>query len=884
MSNSTTCPYCGVGCGVSADLQDNQIIAVSGDKEHPANFGRLCVKGSALHETTGSDNRLTTPRVDGTDTDWHSALDTVANRLSAIINRHGPESVAMYLSGQLLTEDYYVANKLMKGFIGSSHVDTNSRLCMSSTVAGYKRAFGGDLMPCSYEDLDHADLMVLVGSNTAWNHPILFQRMAAAKEKNPALRVVVIDPRRTATSELADLQLSLKPGSDAILFNAILVELDNRGLVNRRYVENHTEGFDTALAAARSSVPDLATAARLADVREQDLATLVDWFSSTEKTLTFFSQGINQSSSGTDKVNSIINCHLATGRIGSPGMGPFSLTGQPNAMGGREVGGLANQLAAHMDFSSSDNIDRVARFWQAPNITTTEGLKAVDLFSAIERGEIKAVWIMATNPVVSLPRASRVRAALEKCELVIVSECMAQTDTLELADIALPATTWAEKDGTVTNSERRISRQRGLIPGPGDAQHDWWIICEVAKRLGFKEQFDYPNPASIFREHAALSGFENEGQRGFDISGLAQLSDAEYDNLTPIQWPVNDRAPEGSARLFTDGRYFTPNGRARLLPITPRPPEQQPSERQPLTVNTGRIRDQWHTMTRTGRAARLLQHRAEPFIELHPSDAARFKVVSGDIAVLESELGQYVGRARLSDSQRPGEVFIPMHWSAQFSSDAISGNLIDAIVDPVSGQPESKQGTAMLRPLATHWQARLLKRSSQAPASKYWTRVPLQHSMSFRLAITEAVADWSTWCEQQLGKAPDLKLSDPDEGRFRACGFNGEQLDWILLVERTGDLPELDWLDSLFALSTLDTDSRRQLLAARPPGNQPCGSVICSCFQVREPEIVAAISAGSDSAEKLGEQLKCGTNCGSCLPELKALLESSTKEIDHVSE
>ncbi|TCK05930.1 nitrate reductase [Marinobacterium mangrovicola] len=881
--NNTTCPYCGVGCGVTAQVQDQAIIAVSGDSDHPANRGRLCVKGSALHETTGTHDRLLQPRVDGVETGWEQALDSAAERLANIIEQHGPRSVAMYLSGQLLTEDYYVANKLMKGFIGSSQVDTNSRLCMSSTVAGYKRAFGGDLMPCSYDDIDHAELMVLVGSNAAWNHPILFQRMTAAKKANPSLRVVVIDPRRTATSELADLHLSLKPGSDAVIFNAILVELERRGQIDRDYVEQHTEGLDAALAAAQRSVPDLATAAQMTDIPQADLETLVDWFCNTEKTLTFFSQGINQSSSGTDKVNSIINCHLATARIGKPGMGPFSLTGQPNAMGGREVGGLANQLAAHMDFSSAENIDRVQRFWQAPNMATTEGLKAVELFSAIERGEIKAVWIMATNPVVSLPRASQVRAALEKCELVIVSECMAKTDTLELADIALPATTWAEKDGTVTNSDRRISRQRGLIPAPGAAKNDWWIICEVAKRLGFAESFTYTGPAAIFREHAALSGFENNGRRGFDISGLTEIGDHEYDALKPIQWPVNATAPLGTARLFTDGQFFTPSGKARLLPVEPSLPQQQPDKSYPLVVNTGRIRDQWHTMTRTGRAARLLQHRAEPFIELHPKDALRFDIADGDIAVLENALGRYVARAQLSEAQRPGELFIPMHWNAQFTSAAISGDLIDAVVDPISGQPESKQGIASISALKTVWQARLITVSNAPPPSEYWSRVPLQHCTSFRVADTNAVDDWSVWCAENLGRKPDLMLEDRSQGRFRGCSFKGDRLEWVLLIEPDQNLPELDWLDTQFARDSIDQDARRQLLAARDAGSSGCGAVICSCFQVRETEILAAILAGTDSAEKLGEQLKCGTNCGSCLPELKALIADSAKEADHVS-
>jgi len=876
MNDNTTCPYCGVGCGVKAEVQAQNIIAVSGDKQHPANFGRLCVKGSSLHETTGAADRLLRPRVDGREVDWDNALDSVAGRLQRIVDRDGPGAVAMYLSGQLLTEDYYVANKLMKGFIGSSHVDTNSRLCMSSTVAGYKRAFGGDLMPCSYEDIDHAELMILVGSNAAWNHPILFQRMVAAKKANPNLRVVVIDPRRTATSDLADLQLSIKPGSDAEIFNLLLAELERRGKLDRTYIDNHTEGFEQALATARACAPDIAATAQAADVQAEDLDRLVEWFCGTERTLTLFSQGINQSSSGTDKVNAIINCHLASGRLGKPGMGPFSLTGQPNAMGGREVGGLANQLAAHMDFSNDANIDLVARFWGATDMVRREGYKAVELFDAIERGEVKAVWIMATNPVVSLPEADRVRRALEKCELVIVSECMAATDTLDLAHIALPATTWGEKNGTVTNSERRISRQRGLIAPPGEARHDWRIMTDVARRLGFAAAFDYTHPAQIFREHAALSGLDNNASRGFDISGLSEISDADYDRLTPIQWPVNAAAPNGTPRLFGDGRFFTPSGRARFQAVTPRPPLQQTDTLYPLRVNTGRIRDQWHTMTRTGRAARLLQHRPEPFIEIHPKDARRHEIRDGEIAELKNELGVYLGRAVVSEQQRPGEVFIPMHWNQQFSGTSICGSLIASVVDPFSGQPESKQGRATLRSLNSRWQARLLVRNAVSLPLDYWSRVPLEHCTSYRLADSTAVDNWDDWCVRHLGSAPDMSLGDSHDGRYRACGFDDGKLDWLLLVERDGALPDLDWLDLQFAVDSVDIDLRRQLLAARAPGAQPCGAVVCSCFQVREPDIRAGIREGATTAEQLGLQLKCGTNCGSCIPELKALITDET--------
>lgn len=872
MKQLTTCPYCGVGCGVAAQTDGQRVVMVTGDTAHPANRGRLCVKGSALHDTTALRDRLLRPRVDGVECDWDTALDELAQRWSGVVARHGADAAAMYLSGQLLTEDYYVANKFMKGFVGSANVDTNSRLCMSSTVAGYKRAFGGDLQPCSYEDIDHAELIVLVGSNAAWNHPILYQRMVAAKKANPAMKVVLIDPRETATAELADLHLAIRPGTDALLFNAVLVQLAARGYVDHAYVERATEGFDTALAAARDTAADVADVARRADVPVAALQQFIDWFCQTGRTLTCFSQGINQSSSGTDKVNAIINCHLASGRLGHAGMGPFSLTGQPNAMGGREVGGLANQLAAHMDFSCDENIERVARFWRAPRIARSEGHKAVDMFDAMLRGEVRAVWIMATNPLVSMPDANRVREALQQCELVVVSDCVTCTDTLALAHIVLPATGWSEKDGTVTNSERRISRQRALVRAPGDARHDWWAICQLAQRLGFADAFDYTSPADIFREHARLSGFENNDARGFDISALATLSDEQYDALAPVQWPVTRTAPQGTPRLFADGRFFTASRRARLLPIVPRDPVQQPDTVRPFIVNSGRIRDQWHTMTRTGRAARLLQHQAEPFVDIHPQDASVAGVENGDIAELANALGSYRGRVRVTPAQRRGEVFIPMHWNDQFSRQGTSGVLYEPVVDPTSGQPELKQGRAALRRVPMRWEARLLVRETITPLAAWWARVPLNHCQSVRIADTEPVDDWHAWCEQLPGK-PSLWMEDRADGRFRACSIVNNRLEWVLLVEADHLLPDLDWLDQQFA-ADVTQEVRRQLLMARAAGEQPAGKVICSCFQVREPAIAEAIRAGTCSVEALGEQLRCGTNCGSCVPELKILLRA----------
>ncbi|KAA0876370.1 nitrate reductase [Nitrincola tapanii] len=876
---TSSCPYCGVGCGVLPQVEAGRLIAISGDPQHPANFGKLCIKGSSLHETTGPELRLLQPKVDGKTSSWDEAMQSFSTRLKAIRDEHGPGSIAMYLSGQLLTEDYYVANKLMKGFLASSHVDTNSRLCMASAVAGHKRAFGADVVPGCYEDFELADLVVLVGSNAAWNHPVLFQRLLAAKHARPNMRLVVIDPRRTASCEAADLHLPIRPGTDAQLFNGLLLQLVERGALDLEFIQNHCEGFDSAFTAALQTPSDLHQLAFELDVNPSSLTRFVEWFTGTERTLTLFSQGVNQSSSGTDKVNAILNCHLATGRLGKPGSSAFSLTGQPNAMGGREVGGLANQLAAHMDFNRPEDIDRVARFWQAPAMSQSEGYKAIELFRAIDRGEIKALWIMATNPLVSMPDCEFVRRALSKCELLVVSESMAHTDTLELAHIQLPATTWGEKNGTVTNSERRISRQRPFLAPPGEARHDWQIICHLAQALGFDQAFSYQHPHEIFLEHARLSAFENDGRRAFDLSGLCHLDQTAYDALEPIQWPVNAAHPKGRARLFAEGDFFTPNRRARFIPVTPRAPQQTLDPEHPWRLNTGRIRDQWHTMTRTGRAARLLQHRPEPFIEIHPLDAQAQGLDNESLAQLRNPQGEYIGRVRLNEGQRPGELFVPMHWTRQFSAQACCDALIQPVCDPISGQPESKQGCVALQPLATTWQARVLMPAHQQKrwSSRYWSCIPLEHCQSWILADQQRVENWSDWCLEHLGCAPDLWYQDPTSGTYRAAALVDGALIWVLLVSPEGDFPDLSWLAQAFT-RPLSPEDRRALLFAGPGHKQDLGALICSCFQVREASITAAIQAGLHSPQALGQALSCGTNCGSCLPEINALL---AQEICH---
>ncbi|MEQ1712970.1 MAG: nitrate reductase, partial [Hyphomicrobium sp.] len=643
---------------------------IAGDPAHPANAGRLCSKGSALGDTLALETRLLDPVVAGARVSWGQALDHVAERLAAISAAHGPASIAFYLSGQLLTEDYYVANKLAKGFIGTPHVDTNSRLCMASSVAGHKRAFGADVVPQCYDDLELADLVVLVGSNTAWCHPILYQRIQVARAER-GMRVVNIDPRHTATSEGADLNLAIRPGTDQVLYNGLLVWLADRGRFDRDFIAQHTSGLDAALAAARDNAPSARQVAAVTGLDVSDVELFFSWFGSTRRVVSCYSQGVNQSAQGTDKVNAIINCHLATGMIGKPGAGPLSFTGQPNAMGGREVGGLANMLAAHMGFSSAER-DRVARFWRAPALVTSEGLKAVDMFEAITRGEIKALWVMGTNPAVSLPRADRVRDALSKLDLLVVSENVAATDTLDAAHVRLPAHAWGEKDGTVTNSERRISRQRPFLAPAGSARPDWWIMGEVARRLGFSDAFRFTSSAEIFDEHARLSGFENGAvspaeRRAFDIAGLAGLDQMAYDALEPKQWPVR-AASDPTERLFAEGGFFTPDTRARFIATAPARLASPVSTEWPFVLNTGRIRDQWHTMTRTGLSSRLSTHIQEPYVEIHPDDASRLGLEQGTLALIETPHGSASVRVLLSRGQQPGSVFAPFHWSAQNSS------------------------------------------------------------------------------------------------------------------------------------------------------------------------------------------------------------------------
>ncbi|NWK95420.1 nitrate reductase [Sphingobium lactosutens] len=863
----TTCAYCGVGCGISATPTGPRSVVIKGDEAHSANGGRLCSKGTHLGETVGLTGRLLHPMIGSKRASWDKSLDLVAKRFREAVDRYGPDSVAFYVSGQLLTEDYYVANKLMKGFIGTANIDTNSRLCMSSAVAGHNRAFGEDVVPASYGDLEQADLIVLVGSNTAWCHPIVYQRIQAARAER-GTKLVVIDPRRTETCEGADLHLPVKPGTDVALMNGLLAWCDAQGISDPAFVADHVnapEGFWEHIRTGH----DLWTTAKTCDIAPALLEQFYTLFAATPRTVTMFSQGINQSIRGTDQVNAIINVHLATGRIGKPGAAPFSITGQPNAMGGREVGGLASTLTAHMDFAP-ENVARVGRFWAAPRMATKPGLKAVDLFRAINEGRIKALWVMATNPAVSLPDANRVREALEAVPFLVVSDIMADTDSSVHADVRLPAAGWGEKDGTVTNSDRTVSRQRPFLALPGEARPDWWIVTQIARRMGWRNAFAYDRPADIWREHARLTAYQNDGQRLLNLRSYATIGNDAYEAMESFRW--------GGAP-FADGRFPTPDGKARLV-LTKQMDVQGPLRDWPMTLNTGRYRDQWHTMTRTGLAPKLARHREEPLVEIHPQDAAELGIADHDLARVQTAQGNSIFRVAYSDGQRRGEIFTPIHWTDQISSGGRTGLLPRPLVDPHSGQPGFKSTPASVERVATEWKGFLILRG-QEPVKLpcLWaTKVAVPGGALYEMAGNGDAAR----LEACLPKGERVEAVDQTRGSRRVAIIRDGKLAGVLFVTRTGLLPSRDWL-----IGQLEAEGvGATVLAARGPGSQPDkGATICVCFDIGLNQIVAAIRDQQlVDVPAVGKALGAGTNCGSCRPAIANILAQTTQETLHAAE
>lgn len=905
-TTQTTCPYCGVGCGVTAHVTptiSGSKVTVEGNANHPSNYGKLCIKGSNLADTLGLETRLLQPMLGRKDqrevTSWDTAVSSIANKFQQCIDQYGRDSIAFYVSGQLLTEDYYIVNKFVKGYLGTANIDTNSRLCMSSAVAAHKRAFGEDLVPASYEDFEHTDMVVLVGSNTAWCHPVLYQRIMKAKEQRD-LFVVVVDPRFTSTCEAADLHLPILPGQDVALFNGLLQYLWKNSHADQEFIAQHTQGLEQALVQSEAESP-IQEVAQRTGIAVEKLQTFYQKFAETEKVMTLFSMGVNQSSQGVNKANSITNCHLLTGKIGKLGAAPFSMTGQPNAMGGREVGGLANMLAAHLDLENSGHQQLVQNFWQSPYIAKQAGLKAVDLFQAVESGKIKAIWIMATNPMVSLPDADQVKRALEKCEFVVVSDICQDTDTTQYADVLLPALGWGEKDGTVTNSERRISRQHAFLDAPGEAKADWWAIAQVAKHMGFNG-FDFQNSYEIFKEHAGLSAYQNAELhkrtdtsyfRYFNLQGLSNLTAEEYDELDPVQWPVWDKQQDAKsvARLFAQGQFSHADGKAKFIATTAIDPVNQVSSEYPLILNTGRIRDQWHTMSRTGLSANLSTHRAEPYCEIHPHDALKYGIQDGELVEVKSQWGNCVLRATISDNIRRGQVFAPIHWNDQVASDARIGKLVNPVVDAISGEPEFKHTPVIIHPFYSQWQGVFYVRQGfekivqpSIEATVWWTKITTSKAIRYELADRKKFSYTTEHLKELLPFQDEsfewLNLEDQTAHISHSVILQGGHVIASLYIAPKALLPDRDWVASLFKRERLSAMHRKALLAGQPmsmANNE--GPLVCSCFKVGKNRIIETIKTKNITDEKqVTACLKAGGNCGSCLPEIRGLIKTCQLE------
>ncbi len=847
----TTCPYCGVGCGVLATQKDDGSVTIAGDPDHPANFGKLCSKGLALGETLRDDHRLLYPQINGTRASWDEATQLVAQKFSEAIAEHGPDSVAFYVSGQLLTEDYYVANKLMKGFIGSANIDTNSRLCMASAVAGHKRAFGADVVPCSYSDLEEADLVILTGSNFAWCHPVLFQRLLAAREKH-GTKIVVIDPRRTVTAESADLHLAITPQSDVALFNGLFKYLYSRGETDCAFIASHTQGLAQSLMTAHSWT--IARVAEACGISELQVEEFYQLFAATPKTVTAFSMGVNQSTSGTDKINAIINCHLLTGRIGKVGAGPFSITGQPNAMGGREVGGLANMLAAHMDIENADHRNAVQDFWQSPSIAERPGLKAVDLFQAVHDGRIKALWIMATNPAVSMPNSNFIAEALSACPFVVVSDVTTKTETVKFAHVLLPAQGWGEKDGTVTNTERRISRQRQFMKPEGEARADWRIVSDVAKAMGFAG-FAYVSPSEIFSEHVNLTTVANDGTRKLD---LALWQGQDFETLSSQQW--------GGEQPFADGKFQTPNGKANFV-STP----YHATARDGLTLNTGRIRDQWHTMTRTGLVPKLFGHRAEPHVEISLFDAKRLGITAASIVEIHNANGRGFARALISDVVQAGQIFQPMHWSSSFANNALSNCTMSDARDPISGQPALKSAQVKIKPYEAAWYGFGVAVDRCNSKVDYFAARPLLDGQAFECVDRVLPENWNIFISELFGQAEIASsVQGVNAAQFRCVGLKDGGLSFAFIASDKPVAVARDWLQSQLGKIV----NPLEILAGRPlQAGEDKGPILCACMNVGRNQISRFIDKNRGiTLQKVCDATSAGTGCGSCRIEVQRMI------------
>ena len=964
----STCPYCGVGCGVIIESHGPQITGVRGDPTHPANFGRLCTKGSTLHLTASSpitlQTRLLQPlrRAQRSDAPqpllWDAALGLATEKFADIIQRHGPNAVGFYVSGQLLTEDYYVFNKLAKGLIGTNNIDSNSRLCMSSAVAGYKATLGADAPPACYDDVNHAQCLFIVGSNAAWAHPILFRRIEDARAANPGMKVIVADPRRTDTAGMADLFLPIQPGSDVMLFHGMLHLMLWEGWTDAEYIAAHTTGFDELKALVREATPE--RVAQVCGISVADLTTAARWFAGLDgqevatgasgapqrrkPTLSLYCQGLNQSSSGTAKNAALINLHLATAQIGKPGAGPFSLTGQPNAMGGREVGGMANLLSAHRDLANPQHRAEVAALWGVADVPSQPGKTAVEMFQAAADGEIKALWIACTNPAQSMPDQATVRRALQRAEFVVVQEAFATAETCAYADLLLPATTWGEKTGTVTNSERRISRVRTAVPAPGEARHDWAIAVQFAHQLEARLRPGQPTLFPYTTDHAdqgaqAVWNEHRESTRGrdLDITGLswtllesagpqqwpcpANLTDSGNDDNSATTLPTRTR-DIGKARLYEDGIFPTADGRARFAAHAWQPTAEQRESRYPFSLTTGRLRDQWHGMTRTGTLGRLFGHVAEPCVQLHPHDMERRQLKNGDLVHVTSKRGSIVVPVQADATVGLSQAFMAMHWGSEFLSGCSSTGerlagvnaLTTSAFCPTSKQPELKHAAVKVLKAELPWtllamawlpadsaqdvREALAALMAQFPLFQFTSCVPFSNNtplnepgrermgVLLRAAAHEPPPDAVIERIEALiglATADTLRYADQKRGQRRAARLvrhgSATMLEAIVLA---GDTSAEGWLKTLLQ-EELPAQSYGRLLlvpgAKAPVAVQSRGKPVCTCLNVTDAAITTELAqchgTDADRLAQLQGKLRCGTNCGSCLPELKRMVRST---------
>ncbi len=897
----STCCYCGVGCGVIIFSQNDKIIDIKGDPNHPANFGRLCTKGATLHLTAKLDNRLLYPEMRLTReatrkrVSWDDSLNYLTEQFAQTIEKHGPDSVAFYISGQLLTEDYYVFNKLAKGLIGTNNVDTNSRLCMSSAVTGYKATLGSDAPPACYEDIDSTECLFITGSNTAFAHPIIFRRIEDAKKNNPNLKIIVVDPRRTDTAQAADLHLAILPGTDVALYNGMLHVLLWEGLLDMAFIKAHTNGFDALKDTVREYTPKMV--ADICGIKEADIITAAKWFGKGPS-LSMYCMGLNQSIHGTDKNAALINLHLATGQIGKPGAGPFSLTGQPNAMGGREVGGMANLLSAHRDLANPEHRAEVAKFWGVESVPATPGKTAIEMFDAVKEGSIKAIWIACTNPAHSMPDVNNVIAALQNAELVVVQDAYNNIDTNQYADVLLPASTWGEKEGSVTNTERRITRVNPAVSTPAEARHDWAIMVDFAQRLEKRlvknsNLFPYTTTEEIFNEHR-----ETTRGRDLDITGLS------YDLLNeqgPQQWPFKTGDTAGAARLYTDGVFQKPDGKAQFVNTVYKGTADKTDARHPLHLLTGRLRDQWHGMSRTGTVAQLFNHAEEPVIQMSADDMMRRSIKNGDIVKVSNKRGSLVLVAQLSDEVQASQTFIAMHWGSQFMHGLGVNALMPPTFDKTSKQPELKHTAIKIEKLELPWRMTVMRTIQNLEMLEkvrgllanfdYATcglfgRKTEHHVGMLILRAAHTQAPDGTLIEQidqilaMTDDMPLLNYQDAKRGiSKRILVTNDSGKPEVTGVRLVGETLATDWLKEVMTSGEFTAELRRWALAplsTPPAGQRSRGKIICNCLDVAENDIIETIQLGADLIT-LQNKLKCGTECGSCVPELKRLVAANSK-------